>query len=88
MIFMATLSQVSSYLKALFWSIFDELATKEQASQRWRICRLCAEYDPEEKICMECGCGVNPHVSGARKYAQKVFFKSEACPLGKWDKLK
>ena len=84
---MNSIFKVGSYLNALFVVLFTGLATNEQAYQRWRLCRLCTKYDADQRLCTYCGCSVNPESSGADKYRQKVFFKSEECPIGKWSKI-
>ena len=71
----------------LFWS-GGNFVTRDQAYDRWEICRECEEYDPERVSCKVCGCGMSPDVGGWRRLFEKLYYPLEKCPLNKWGKLK
>lgn len=70
----------------LAWSGF-RFASREEAYTRWDICSQCKHYDEERVSCGVCGCGVTPDVGGFRRLFEKVYYRDEKCPAGKWGRL-
>ena len=52
--------------------------SQEQVSGRLAVCRNCSAFRGDR--CAECGC----HCNDRRVFLNKLAWRSEACPLGKW----
>lgn len=50
---------------------------KEQAQQRYDICKTCTSFVALTTQCAECGCFMK----------LKVKIRESSCPLNKWDQL-
>lgn len=70
----------------LAWDGF-QFASRDEAYARWETCDRCEHYDPDRVACGICGCGVTPDVGGFRRLFEKVYYRKEQCPAGKWGKL-
>jgi hypothetical protein len=51
-----------------------EMASPQEASDRYTICKSCPELIMLTKQCKKCGCLMNA----------KTKLKSATCPMGKW----
>ena len=59
------------------WDLWDpstEMATDEEASNRFDICRSCPELIKLTNQCKKCGCFMN----------LKTKLAKAACPVGNW----
>jgi len=54
--------------------ISDFFVSKEQAQQRFNLCKVCEKFYNPTATCRECGCFMK----------LKVKIKNVACPLNKW----
>jgi len=52
--------------------------SQEQVNERLAICQNCPEFAGDR--CRECGC----HCNERRVFLNKLAWRSEVCPLGKW----
>jgi hypothetical protein len=60
-----------------------------EIQERLTICRGCDQFIPNTKnpdvgTCAKCGCPTSDKLS---KFASKVAWKNEGCPLGKWNPI-
>ena len=76
----ALLQQVRTFLSALTAHVKDGLAKCDDAEIQTRlaICQQCPEFTGAH--CRKCGCACN----GRSKFFNKLAWRSESCPLGKW----
>ena len=58
------------------WNNFK--VSDQTQKSRIDICNLCERYNTTLFICKECGCLM----------PAKTLFKSQRCPLGKWESVK
>jgi len=77
--------RIKTFVKSLFWHIARGLpkSGKTNILLRYNICINCESYNPEDKICNECGC----NVSDKNIFLNKLAWADQECPLGKWNKL-
>jgi hypothetical protein len=55
--------------------------SSREIEARLAICRACDQFLDE--VCQKCGCPV----SRERRFRNKLAWRTEACPLGKWPAL-
>jgi|GEM_PF-2194063 len=55
--------------------------TRTEVQDRLAICQTCDQYTGT--ACAQCGCRVNLE----KRFRNKLAWRSEACPLGKWPAL-
>lgn len=72
--------QAWRFIRALTRHAADGLrkCSQEQVNERLAICRGCPEFVGDR--CQECGC----HCNERRIFLNKLAWRSESCPLGKW----
>ena len=63
--------QVTDIEKELF-------CTASQIEHRYSICKLCEYFI--DNTCLQCGCKVIRNA----EFKNKLFFKQQSCPAGKW----
>lgn len=70
--------QAANLARAVAAHVADGLAVlgRDEHFARVAACEGCPSYDPGPAGCRECGCSV----------AIKARWRSESCPLGKWDR--
>jgi hypothetical protein len=75
-------SRIKKFVPALLNHISDGMkkCTKEEIEARLAICEACPLF--KNSYCTKCGCSVS---AGQKKFLNKVAWKSEVCPLGKWE---
>lgn len=62
--------------------------TEEEIQQRLDICKQCdlfKRYDEETGVCTHDDCGCN--IKSQQKYLNKLAWKDQRCPIGKWERL-
>lgn len=52
--------------------------TASQIEQRYNICKSCEYFT--DNTCSQCGCKVIRNA----EFKNKLFFKQQVCPVGKW----
>lgn len=84
--------RVSNFTLAAIGHAFAGLptCTQAEADQRLAVCHGCELYKPNKdnpKIgrCTHAKCGCE--ISGVEKFASKLFWRDQDCPLGKWPEL-
>lgn len=55
--------------------------SRKEIRQRLEICRSCDQFTGS--ACAHCGCSVNLE----KRFLNKLAWRSESCPLGKWPSL-
>ena len=72
--------QAWRFVKALTRHAADGLrkCTQEEVNHRLSICQLCPAFTGDR--CRECGCRCNER----KAFLNKLAWRSEGCPLGKW----
>lgn len=80
-----TLSQIKTFIRALWWHIWLGFpkSNQEQINSRLSICLTCDMYDSNNEQCLACGC----NISNKKIFMNKLAWADQKCPLGKWDKL-
>ena len=56
------------------------VCTDEQIEHRYQICRSCEFF--KNHTCTKCGCPI----SATKKFASKLAWADQECPIGKWHK--
>ena len=54
--------------------------TVSQIENRYNICKTCEHF--KDNTCAQCGCRVVRN----SEFKNKLFFKHQECPIGKWKK--
>ena len=54
------------------------IATKEEAEQRYNVCKSCPEFKATLRTCLLCGCFM----------PAKTRLRQASCPAGKWVPIK
>ena len=77
--------RLAKFIAAVTFDLsFNGFASREEAGRRYSICKRCPALDREARVCLECGCGVNPNARGRSRITEKVYFQGQGCPLKKW----
>jgi hypothetical protein len=72
---------ICSYIPEIKPDIESDLfCSSEQIESRYKVCQACEYFI--ENSCSQCGCRV---VRNA-EFKNKLFFKNQECPIGKWKK--
>ncbi|MEQ9586899.1 MAG: hypothetical protein RJS97_02960, partial [Parvibaculaceae bacterium] len=70
-----------NFFKAASRHVADgmQLLEEDQVEARLNVCRSCDHCDTDKMVCLrpECGCFLKV----------KARWRSEECPLGKWEKV-
>jgi hypothetical protein len=51
-----------------------------EIKHRYSICLSCEMMSKTNNQCLECGC----YISNKKKFMNKLAWKDQKCPLGKW----
>ena len=54
------------------------IATKEEAAQRYEVCKTCVMFAPTTRLCTDCGCFM----------PAKTKLRQAGCPRGLWQPIK
>lgn len=75
-----------TFLKSLFWHISLGLpkSTQQQINDRYNICISCDKFDNQKSQCLICGCNINNKMI----FLNKLAWKDQECPIGKWSAIK
>lgn len=78
-IFPSTQNIISNFMNAIVDEsraivLKQKSISKEQADERYNICKKCDFFEPSKKRCFKCGCFM----------PTKTLWRSQKCPIGKW----
>ncbi len=74
------ISKIFNFAKALYFHIGAGLpkSTQAEINDRYAVCESCDMFYNNQ--CLECGCNIQTK----RKFLNKLAWKDQKCPLGKW----
>lgn len=81
-----TLQKFSNFVCSLYKDVSEGggRCTQEEINERLAKCKECPLYKPngDKGICTHKKCGCN--VSSEQKFLNKLYWKSQKCPIGQW----
>lgn len=74
------INKIFNFMKALCFHIGAGCpkSTQTEINKRYAICESCQMFHNDQ--CLECGC----NISTKSKFLNKLAWKDQKCPLGKW----
>lgn len=82
--------RIANFVKAVVKDVSTGMkrCSKEEVQDRMNICRECELFkmvNQNNGYCSheDCGCSISSH----QNYMNKLSWKSESCPVGKWKNL-
>lgn len=74
--------RLKTFILSLIWHISRGLPKSDKAiiAYRYSCCISCDQYDPNDKICLQCGC----NISNKKAFLNKLAWADQHCPLNKW----
>lgn len=76
------MKKIFRFLQSLIIHIYHGMKKTPdwEIEKRYSICYSCPSIHPDKNQCLKCGC----YLSTKKEFFNKLAWKDQKCPLGKW----